>query len=403
MEIYVSTSPTAGVTGSPIATITNPASGMVSYSFTTGSTINYVWINLKKNSTESTSYNIDNLQISTVASPYMAMVVMTSDYYPYGYQMPDRHINDPSYRYGYNGMEKNAEMYGEGNEYSTEFRQYDPRLGRWMSLDPLMAEFPDVSPYVAFGDNPIFFTDPEGLKPRGKADGDKKQRVRRKDRIKVVETREVDHTVEENPIDFTYKDNDPTSTTFKYKEAKTLDGEWICYEDDSEIKELKEKRTRKIGFHVDSYFHDAFEKHQKPTKAFTVIQIDMGNYKKRLLGGDKEKPVFDPNPRQKDRYTIRANRHNERVLKKLNIGRLEDNLLDLGDLIGMNYKGYAYKYPLIYSPTFAIKVFHLRGTAFYKRHKRYNRGRLHKKAKDIRIKTEIRKGINPAKKEEDET
>jgi LysM repeat protein len=52
---------------------------------------------------------------------------------------------------------------GDGNSYTTEFRQYDPRLGRWMSLDPLMMMFPDMSPYVAFDDNPVFFVDPSGL------------------------------------------------------------------------------------------------------------------------------------------------------------------------------------------------------------------------------------------------
>nr|WP_288837202.1 RHS repeat-associated core domain-containing protein [uncultured Flavobacterium sp.] len=99
---------------------------------------------------------------------------MTSDYYPFGYQMQGRHTNDPNYRYGYNGMEKNAEMYGEGNEYSTEFRQYDPRLGRWMSLDPLMADYPSMSPYVAFNDNPVYFVDPLGL------EGGKGRRAERK-------------------------------------------------------------------------------------------------------------------------------------------------------------------------------------------------------------------------------
>ena len=52
---------------------------------------------------------------------------------------------------------------GGGNSYTTEFRQYDPRLGRWMSLDPLMADYPDMSPYVAFNNNPVYFVDPLGL------------------------------------------------------------------------------------------------------------------------------------------------------------------------------------------------------------------------------------------------
>jgi RHS repeat-associated protein len=67
------------------------------------------------------------------------------------------------YRYGYNGMEKDPETKGEGNSYTTEFRQYDPRLGRWMSLDPMMTESPWQSPYCAFDNNPIFYTDPYGL------------------------------------------------------------------------------------------------------------------------------------------------------------------------------------------------------------------------------------------------
>jgi len=72
-----------------------------------------------------------------------------------------------SYWFGYNGMEKDPEMKGDGNSYTTEFRQYDPRLGRWLSLDPLMTEFPWMSPYVAFNNSPIFFTDPTGLKSEG--------------------------------------------------------------------------------------------------------------------------------------------------------------------------------------------------------------------------------------------
>jgi RHS repeat-associated protein len=67
------------------------------------------------------------------------------------------------YRYGFQNQEKDDEVKGEGNSYTTEFRQYDPRLGRWLSLDPLMAKYPEMSPYCAFNNNPIFYTDPTGL------------------------------------------------------------------------------------------------------------------------------------------------------------------------------------------------------------------------------------------------
>jgi hypothetical protein len=44
---------------------------------------------------------------------------------------------DKWYRYGFNGMEKNNEISGNGNSYTTEFRQLDVRLGRWFSRDPI--------------------------------------------------------------------------------------------------------------------------------------------------------------------------------------------------------------------------------------------------------------------------
>src|SRR5690554_5043938 len=41
-----------------------------------------------------------------------------------------------SYRYGYQGSEKTDELKGSGNHYTTFFRQLDPRLGRWLTIDP---------------------------------------------------------------------------------------------------------------------------------------------------------------------------------------------------------------------------------------------------------------------------
>jgi len=62
-------------------------------------------------------------------------------------------------------MERDDEVKGGGNSYTTEFRQYDPRLGRWLSIDPAMAKYPDWSPYVFAFDNPIWFHDPNGDDP----------------------------------------------------------------------------------------------------------------------------------------------------------------------------------------------------------------------------------------------
>ncbi len=72
-----------------------------------------------------------------------------------------RSYTDPNYshRYGFNGMVEDNELKGEGNSYSTLFREYDPRVGRFLSLDPSLDKYPNLSPYVAFADNPIRFVD----------------------------------------------------------------------------------------------------------------------------------------------------------------------------------------------------------------------------------------------------
>jgi len=108
------------------------------------------------------TYKIDEVSV-TPNSIYEAVVIMKADYYPFGMQMPGRTLTTSNYRFGYNGMEKDAEMKGDGNSYTTEFRQYDPRLGRWMSLDPMALKYPYLSPYCAFNNNPIYYTDPLGL------------------------------------------------------------------------------------------------------------------------------------------------------------------------------------------------------------------------------------------------
>ena len=69
---------------------------------------------------------------------------------------------DRAYRYQFMGYEGDSEVKGEGNSYTTEFRQYDPRVGRWLTIDPLANKFPWQSPYVGFDNNPIFFTDKTG-------------------------------------------------------------------------------------------------------------------------------------------------------------------------------------------------------------------------------------------------
>ena len=62
--------------------------------------------------------------------------------------------------YSFQGQERDDEVKGAGNSYTTYFRQLDPRVGRWFSIDPKMTAL--ESPYVSMGNNPITCIDIEG-------------------------------------------------------------------------------------------------------------------------------------------------------------------------------------------------------------------------------------------------
>ena len=85
-----------------------------------------------------------------------------SDYSPFGVLLKERTVENEFFRRSFNGMEVDNEVKGKGNSYTTEFRQYDPRLGRWLSVDPLTTKYPWITPYAAFNNNPIYFIDIKG-------------------------------------------------------------------------------------------------------------------------------------------------------------------------------------------------------------------------------------------------
>jgi RHS repeat-associated protein len=59
-----------------------------------------------------------------------------------------------AYRYGFQGQEKDDEIKGSGNSINYKYRMHDPRLGRFMSVDPLFKDYPWNSPY-AFSENRV--------------------------------------------------------------------------------------------------------------------------------------------------------------------------------------------------------------------------------------------------------
>ncbi len=86
------------------------------------------------------------------------------DYDPFGSVLVDRNWSGGSdYRYGFNEQEQDHDIYGNYNSLIFEYRIYDPRLGRFMSIDPLTRSYPWNSPY-AFAENRVI----DGIDLEGK-------------------------------------------------------------------------------------------------------------------------------------------------------------------------------------------------------------------------------------------
>ena len=77
--------------------------------------------------------------------------------------VPNRHGSSNSYRYGFQGQEKDDELKGEGNSLNYTFRMHDPRIGRFFARDPLEQKYPHYSPYSFSGNKVIHAVELEGL------------------------------------------------------------------------------------------------------------------------------------------------------------------------------------------------------------------------------------------------
>ena len=78
--------------------------------------------------------------------------------------MPGRtYTAGSSYRYGFNGKENDNELKGEGNQQDYGMRIYDTRLGKFLSVDPITAKYPELTPYQFASNRTIDGIDEDGL------------------------------------------------------------------------------------------------------------------------------------------------------------------------------------------------------------------------------------------------
>lgn len=117
----------------------------------------YVYIFTSNEESTSIDVYFDDFKVTHIKSPAVQM----DDYYPFGLTFNSySRENAVSQNYKYNGKEEQNAL--DIGWYSYGARQYDSKLGRWTTCDPLADKYLPISPYVYVVNNPVNAIDPDG-------------------------------------------------------------------------------------------------------------------------------------------------------------------------------------------------------------------------------------------------
>jgi RHS repeat-associated protein len=103
----------------------------------------------------------------SLVSYYRADEKSYADYDPYGMLLPGRFGGGfADQNFGFQGQLKDDELNSSvGTSYAFEYRVHDPRVGRFLSVDPLAQKYPYYSFYAFSGNRVIDMIEFEGLEP----------------------------------------------------------------------------------------------------------------------------------------------------------------------------------------------------------------------------------------------
>ena len=124
-------------------------------------------------------------------------------------QMPSRKYQSVTlssaegYRYGFNGKEKDKEINSQ-TAYDYGFRIYNPAIGKFLSVDPLMNSYPWYTPYQFAGNTPIVAIDLDGLEEYVVTNYYDKYNKLTETKISIVTDRKNGKRV--NPVSYTHLD-----------------------------------------------------------------------------------------------------------------------------------------------------------------------------------------------------
>jgi RHS repeat-associated protein len=126
------------------------------------------------------------LAANGVFTGFSPHVTSLTDYYPFGSGMAGRTVTE-GYRYGFNAMEREDDLYAPGSAYDFGARMYDGRLGRWWSVDPFYGEYSAFSTYAFAMNSVLQYIDPTGGIIVPAANMTEKERERFDAALKLVE------------------------------------------------------------------------------------------------------------------------------------------------------------------------------------------------------------------------
>jgi RHS repeat-associated protein len=107
--------------------------------------------------------HLGNVRVSFDGTGASAIAKQENSYYPFGMTLPGNTVSSAPNTHLFNGgSDWQNDFANNPDLYETLNRNYDPELGRFISVDPMAEASESMTTYHFAGNNPISFSDPSG-------------------------------------------------------------------------------------------------------------------------------------------------------------------------------------------------------------------------------------------------